>query len=362
MPQYMIPHGTILSHTLDANTQTSIFSFFTEEETRSSYYRANIPLYLDFTTLHPETDIPFLMTVTAPDFFLHTSLNQEEFEQLMPKQGMHQHNTYDLIFILEGEFYQRIENEWHRYIPGSCCLLNTNVRHMEDYSRSCRFVTLSLAPDFLKSLFSREQELIFQVEREREETDLTKFILQNTSEDDQIGKNYIDFIPRLGKQWIQNNIHHTFDVLTQQILTPGDGSTFMIKALICQIFRFLDCEEYYHTQPIHLGNSVETSIFTTVTKYMEKTHGRISRSELANLLNYSGSTISTVVRKYTGMSIFSYGTSFTMQEAARLLSSTSLNVSEIATRLSFSDRTHFYKLFREAYGMTPKEYRKQSKK
>lgn len=138
------------------------------------------------------------LTVIAPDYSFHAALDREEFHTVIPTQKMHQHNTFELIFIIEGEFYQRIEHTIHKYVPGSCCLLNPNVRHIEDYSHNCRFVTLSLSPEFLNSVFSREQDFYFQMERERKETDLTRFISRYFKEPELAGKNYIDFIPQLG--------------------------------------------------------------------------------------------------------------------------------------------------------------------
>ena len=110
----------------------SIFSFFTEEETRSSYYRANIPFCLDFTTLHPETDIPFLMTVTAPDFFLHTSLNQKEFEQLtatieqLTEEQRLLHNLFN-----SGEQISDVESKAARYKEISDMLDEMELRWLE---------------------------------------------------------------------------------------------------------------------------------------------------------------------------------------------------------------------------------------
>ena len=38
-----------------------------------------------------------------------------------------------------------------------------------------------------------------------------------------------------------------------------------------------------------------------------------------------------------------------------------LSVSEIALQLKFTNRTHFYELFRQKYGMTPQQWRKMQK-
>lgn len=47
--------------------------------------------------------------------------------------------------------------------------------------------------------------------------------------------------------------------------------------------------------------------------------------------------------------------------AAKLLVTTSLTVQEIIYRSGFNNRSHFYREFDKAYGMTPKEYRTQNK-
>ena len=78
---------------------------------------------------------------------------------------------------------------------------------------------------------------------------------------------------------------------------------------------------------------------------MEITSGRITRAELADQLHYSGNYINQIVNKFTGMSIFEYGTSIVMQKTEYYLASTDQTISQIIELLGYSDRTHFYKLF-----------------
>ena len=61
------------------------------------------------------------------------------------------------------------------------------------------------------------------------------------------------------------------------------------------------------------------------------------------------------------MNLFEYGMTFCMKEAARLLEETDLSVTAIAEALKFSNQGHFYKLFKQTYGMLPKEYRRVHK-
>lgn len=49
-----------------------------------------------------------------------------------------------------------------------------------------------------------------------------------------------------------------------------------------------------------------------------------------------------------------------MSQAALLLTDTDKSITEIMHILNYANRTYFYQVFREKYGMTPKIYRNQN--
>ena len=51
----------------------------------------------------------------------------------------------------------------------------------------------------------------------------------------------------------------------------------------------------------------------------------------------------------------------TLEEAAALLVQTDQTVAEIMHLLGYSNRTYFYRIFQEKYGVTPREYRLQNR-
>ena len=59
------------------------------------------------------------------------------------------------------------------------------------------------------------------------------------------------------------------------------------------------------------------------------------------------------------MSLFDYGMVFCMQAAGKRLAESKEAISEIAEDLGFSNRTHFYNIFKKHYGMTPKQFRER---
>ena len=81
---------------------------------------------------------------------------------------------------------------------------------------------------------------------------------------------------------------------------------------------------------------------------------------MSEILNYNGTYLGKIVKKYTGQSLFDYSMNFTMEYAAKLLRETKKSVSEIASELKFNNRTHFYKIFNSYYEVTPKAYRDQT--
>lgn len=77
------------------------------------------------------------------------------------------------------------------------------------------------------------------------------------------------------------------------------------------------------------------------------------------LLHYNGEYLNRIVKKQTGKTILEYGQSIYLEEARQLLSNTDKSISSIIEELGFSNRSHFYRLFKTAFGETPLDYRKR---
>lgn len=338
---------------------TSPYDFLSEEQ--YSLYNTATPFSITLTTYSPDTDVPYHMSIFSPNFYLYVELNAQEFKSRVANRALHQHNTYELIYIREGEFYQQIEFSRYKYTSRCCCLLNRNVRHREEYITGFSTINLSLSAGFLKEIMDGEKNswLAFPERAPYEIGDLEHFFNEE-QENSNLQKRFINFTPTLSQLEDKDIIHDLLDELAQMIIVPMPGSIFLFKGYICKLVYYLSKVERYSTKPISLGTKTEDFVFSEITKCMEQTHGRISRKELEEKLNYSGSYLNRVVKKYTGMSIFSYGTTFAMHEAAWRLTHSQKTVSQIAAELGFTDRTHFYRLFQNTYGKTPSQYRKQS--
>jgi AraC-type DNA-binding domain-containing proteins len=329
----------------------------------SQYYQMEHPFMLQFETYHCDNDeANLIVTTLSPGTSFYSVLTRKEAEKHILNRPLHQHNYYELLFVIDGEVYQKIEQKRHLYTKGSCCLLNENIRHAEEFSTDFRAVFLSMSQEFLHDLFQNNQTYYFDIEQNKKETLLEEFLYHNFSTEGKNEKGFMDFIPVENSESIIYKIHRIFDEIAKQILNPTIGSTFLIKGMFFKMLHLIDTPEYFHTTPIKFGTESEAYIFNQISHLMEEINGRVTRSDLEKQFNYSGDYINKIVKKYTGLSIFEYGMTFCLKRAADLLSDTNLSVSEIAAKLKFTNRAHFYKLFQKAYDMTPKQYRDQKKR
>lgn len=72
--------------------------------------------------------------------------------------------------------------------------------------------------------------------------------------------------------------------------------------------------------------------------------------------------VSRTVQRFLGETPSEYVNRIRMAHAARTLTGTSDGLAEIATECGVANLSHFHRLFRDAHGMTPNQYRKQFQK
>lgn len=89
-------------------------------------------------------------------------------------------------------------------------------------------------------------------------------------------------------------------------------------------------------------------------------HSHASIRELAAHCGLSESAFRRRFHDYAGVSPSDYRIARQIEQATRLLESSSASVSEIARALDFEDVNYFCRLFKKRMGMTPLDYKKQS--
>lgn len=86
-------------------------------------------------------------------------------------------------------------------------------------------------------------------------------------------------------------------------------------------------------------------------------HTPLTVQKLSQHLKLHPSYLSTLFKKETGYSIHAFIQNTRLETARNMLLDTEYSCAGIANTLCFSSQSHFIRLFREKYGMTPAKYR-----
>ena len=265
-----------------------------------------------------------VLTFIGPKDLGYLCMDKEESDKILERKSMHRHNFYELMYVADGRLYQNIENTRHLYPKGSCCLMNMNIRHLEEFDEYCRVIFLEFTQEYILNLLQFPS--VFSGKRTKEYEMVRKFFLHELDKEEASQRAYIDFIQIAG-------------------------------AMIGMLSALFDGALYTNT-PVAFGNTSERELFDQITSYIREKDGQVRRKDLEEKFSYSGDYLYKTVEKYTGLSLYEYSTKFTMEKAEGLLLDSDLTIAEIMEDLGFSNRTQFYRLFRKNYGMTPREYRK----
>lgn len=346
-----------------------------KEEEHKKYNRENPALSIHnvdsglVALYHMKT--PFLVTLefcsgTGSEDYINilTLSNREAFYQqetasehhdFFIHNAAHMHDYFELMIVLEGCVIQKIGEQEYQYYAGNCCLVNRSLAHKEDFCTQAKVVFLGLSVEFVSELFDVGEKVLFGKEAGISESDICRFILDDLKAPGQ--KAYLDFIPAMQNESFPKYLHDLTNELLEVLFQPAFGATWMLKGLISGIIAYLSSTEHYHCTYVTLDSASEFLLFSRITHLLEESSGRAGRTELGQTLNYSGDYINRIVHKYTGLCLYDYGMTICLKRAANELLYSRDSISTIAARLHFTNRTHFYTLFKKQYGMTPKEYR-----
>ena len=98
-----------------------------------------------------------------------------------------------------------------------------------------------------------------------------------------------------------------------------------------------------------------------VLEYIEKHYGEesLSITQIADQLHLSSAYLNVLFRQEMKQTLKQYLSNYRLEKARRMLEQDFDKITEIAEKCGYANSNYFAKVFREAEGMTPLEYRKQ---
>lgn len=127
--------------------------------------------------------------------------------------------------------------------------------------------------------------------------------------------------------------------------------------LIAQLFE----EEKNDDQAIELNKNISDNFKPILDYVMRLYNTKLTLDSIAKEFGTNRTSLNNLFKKETNMSAIAYIIDLRLRIAATMLSDTDLPVSEIAERTGYSDVTHFERLFKKKYNVTPATFRSNKK-
>jgi AraC-like DNA-binding protein len=125
--------------------------------------------------------------------------------------------------------------------------------------------------------------------------------------------------------------------------------------LIMELFHNADKAE------LHDMAQYEEKVAMTAYQYLENNYPSATLEEFSTLSMQPPYYISRLFKRHYQVTFTECLQLIRLMKAAVLLTSTSIPVEEIIVEVGYENSSYFHRLFKERYGMTPKQYRDKSK-
>ncbi len=138
-------------------------------------------------------------------------------------------------------------------------------------------------------------------------------------------------------------------------LTSSDYD--MCSRLLCMVIEFA---AHDGVGSVSISNATTKSAVpaTLMLEYIKANCENVTLEDVAEKFNYSFSYTSKMVKQLSGVGFAKLITQFKLEKACEMLRNTVLPVQEIAFQTGYHSIEHFHRTFKDEFGITPAQYRK----
>ena len=252
----------------------------------------------------------------------------------------HTHDYVEVVYMCEGETTHVVNGTELRLKHGELLFMNQNATHevfrAEEGDIAVNFIVL---PAYFSTILPAFGE---------EETPLRRFLVDCLCSGS-AGGEYLHF--RVSEEApIQNLVENLLYTLLQDTPNKRKISQLTMTLLFLQLVAQAD----------HLETGdAEKAVVLRVLAYIESHYANGSLTELSGMVHHDLYWLSREIKHRTGKTYTQLVQEKRLAQAAFLLRTTERKVDEIAGAVGYENMGYFHRIFREAYGISPRNYRMQ---
>ncbi len=253
----------------------------------------------------------------------------------------HKHDYIEIIYMCSGRTVHWINEDTRLVLgEGELLFLNQHAFHAIDAAKENDIaVNFMILPEFFDVAFAMLKG----------ESELRNFIvgslMQDTGRADYLHFKVADVLP------VQNLVEN---MVWSLLMEQGHGR-YINQTTMGLLF--LNLMNYTEKIEQHNEAQWESMLVLTALRYIEDNYRHANLTELAGNLGVSLSQISRLIKQNTGSTFKELLQKKRLNKAEQLLTETKLSVSDIITCVGYDNASYFFRIFKERYGMSPREYR-----
>ena len=255
----------------------------------------------------------------------------------------HWHKEIQFCLVTAGEIRFFVNEKEYRLQKGEGVFVNSGYLHMARPAENpdSAYICLDADPVLLASFPGS----IF------EEKYVTPFLKDPAAADRRLSP----LVP--GEKEILDGVARAYELYEKKEF----GDEFRLTALLGEMWRLL-LTHRPEADDASANRYRENAVAQKIIAYIRRGYDRrITLSELAEAVSYSPGECCRIFKKVTGETIFSYLRSYRLTRGMELLRDTDHSVSRIAYDTGFCTASYFTETFKARLGVTPLQYRKESR-
>ena len=254
----------------------------------------------------------------------------------------HTHNYVEVVYMCSGKTTHIINGTRVELNAGELLFLSRDaVQEILPASLDDIAVNFIILPEF----FDRSLDMI-GAENNLIRTFLTDCLKNSTGQVSYLHFKVSDVLP------IQNLVENLIWMLLHHQPNKRSMNQTTMGLLFLHLLNFTDKVDIGQDHP-------EQELTFTVLSYIEEHYRDGELSTLAASLNYDLYWLSRLIKNTTGKTYTELLQEKRLNQAAWLLDTTTLSITDIALDVGYSNFSYFYRIFRQKFGCSPREYRKR---
>ena len=250
----------------------------------------------------------------------------------------HRHDFFEVLYLARGSGAHIIDGNKYEIQPPCVFFMSPGQAHKIEFSHDIEGFIFIFTPEFYLIDYNNPNRLI----------EFPFFFTIRQDNPPLLLDNAVDVL------FVENLFTRGIAELSQN----NSRSLAFLRSLLDLLLNF--CASHYKTdETVFSGNGhmVVKKFFQLVEENYAKNW---SVAEYANKMALTPNHLTQTVSRLTGKTSSQIIKAKQVLEIKRLLVHTNLNITEIATRLNFSDQSYFAKFFKRETGISPLRYRARS--